>query len=191
MTQTRSACVAFCVVFILGLFESISAGASIPSLEWDPNPESYVAGYNVYSGEKSRTYTRIIDVGLQTSLPLTNLTPGVTYYFAVTAYDSNRLESPFSDEVFYTPRVNGTNASIIPFTLAVSEGSTAIQFTGFAGKVCRVVASSDLVQWEEIYTVTMTQNESIEYLDGESRSRSYRFYRIVATAAPVSGTIVY
>jgi hypothetical protein len=189
MTQTRSSCIAICVSFF-GVFSAlVSAKAGVPSLEWDPNPEPYVAGYNVYVGEKSRTYTRIVDVGLQTSLPLTNLNPGVTHYFAVTAYDSNRLESPFSDEVSYTPRVDGTNASNIPLMLTLSEGGAVIHFAGVAGQVARIVASSDLDVWEEIYNVTLSQERLVEYIDHDFSAYSTRFYRVVAVAAPSLQTI--
>src|SRR5688572_33479628 len=94
-----------------------------PTLEWDPNPEATIAGYNVYIGSSSRNYSRVIDVGLQTSIPLTNLTQGITSFFAVTAYDTERLESPFSDEVFYTPPVDGVSATVLPCTLTLANGA--------------------------------------------------------------------
>jgi hypothetical protein len=142
-----------------------------------------VAGYKVYFGEKSRTYTRTIDVGLQTIVPLTNLNPGVTHFIAVTAYDTNRLESPFSDEISYTPRVDGTNAMFVPFTLGMFPGAVKVQFIGGDGQLCRVVASSDLVQWEELHSVTLLGGTTVKYLDLDPESRPRRFYRVIATPA--------
>lgn len=69
-------------------------------LEWDANTETNLAGYRVYSGRQSRVYDSVLDVGNQTLAQLTTQ-PGTTYY-AVTAYDTDGLESDFSDEVFYT-----------------------------------------------------------------------------------------
>ncbi len=70
------------------------------TLEWDRNPETNVIGYRVYVGRVSRLYDSVLDIGNQiiTQVPTS---PGTTY-FAVTAYDSDGLESDFSEEVFYT-----------------------------------------------------------------------------------------
>jgi hypothetical protein len=69
-------------------------------LAWDPNPpEDGVAGYVVYYGKASGRYTWTVDVGNATTCTLTGLTPEVTYYIAVTAYDEFDNESDFSDEV--------------------------------------------------------------------------------------------
>lgn len=47
-------------------------------------------------------YTVRVDVGNRTSCTLTNLTPGVTYYFVATAYAADGQESLPSNEVSYT-----------------------------------------------------------------------------------------
>jgi hypothetical protein len=72
------------------------------TLAWDPSPDSSVAGYRLYDGVTSGTYTNVIDVGNATSATVTNLVRGVTYFFAVRAYDTNGQESVLSDEVSYT-----------------------------------------------------------------------------------------
>ena len=69
-------------------------------LGWDPKTDPDLAGYGVYYGTASRTYGAPINVGNVTSYALTGLTPGVTYYFAVTAYDTAYNESGFSNEVY-------------------------------------------------------------------------------------------
>ncbi|HTD68060.1 MAG TPA: hypothetical protein VK846_16165 [Candidatus Limnocylindria bacterium] len=71
-------------------------------LEWDANPESSIAGYRVYIGLQSRQYDTNHEVGLATQMPLPPLEPCRTYYFAVTAYDGDGIESEFSEEVTYT-----------------------------------------------------------------------------------------
>jgi hypothetical protein len=80
---------------------------------WDYNTEKDVAGYNVYYGYSlSGKYTLIgstqndsyIDYGAKN---------GVTYYYAVRAYDYNGNESDFSkNEVYDTPRPEGFNQAI-------------------------------------------------------------------------------
>jgi hypothetical protein len=190
MTQTQPTCKAL-IFFLFAAFLSFTkALAAVPSLEWDPNPEPYVIGYNVYVGEKSRVYTRVIDVGPQTSVPLTNLNPGVTYFFAVTAYDTSRLESPFSDEVSYTPRVDGTNSFLIPFAMIMAEGNPVVRFPSIPEHICRVVASSDLSAWEEIHSVRVPDSRVIEYVDANPEVRAQRFFRVVAVPVPSATTLL-
>jgi len=69
------------------------------TLVWDRNPEPDIAGYNVYYGRASGEYARLVPVTDPTA------TIGVkgskTLYFAVTAYNTNGLESDFSEEVHW------------------------------------------------------------------------------------------
>jgi hypothetical protein len=71
------------------------------TLAWDPNSEPDLGGYIVYYGVRSRLYTNAINVGNVTTNTVTGLVEGVLYYFAVTAYNTNGLESDYSDEVTY------------------------------------------------------------------------------------------
>jgi hypothetical protein len=79
------------------------------TLAWDPSPSPDAAGYNVYYGVGSRTYTNKIDVGKATSVRISGLQPTTRYYFAATAYDIAGLESDFSPEVSYD-MPTGTNS---------------------------------------------------------------------------------
>lgn len=60
-----------------------------------------VAGYKVYYGTASKTYTSTINAGTATSYTVSNLPPG-TYYFVVTAYDASGNESTYSNEATKT-----------------------------------------------------------------------------------------
>jgi len=68
-------------------------------LAWDPNTEPDVAGYQIYYGTASRSYRYSIDLGNVTTYTIQGLTQGVTYYIALTAYDSADNESDYSNEV--------------------------------------------------------------------------------------------
>jgi hypothetical protein len=72
------------------------------TLEWDPNAETDLAGYRIHYGTASGNYTARKDVGNLVTCTVTDLTPGVTYYFAATAYNASGLESGYSNEVIYT-----------------------------------------------------------------------------------------
>lgn len=71
------------------------------TLAWDPNNESNIAGYKTHYGTISKNYTFSADVGLYESVTISGLKLGVTYYFAVTAYDADGNESNFSTEIAY------------------------------------------------------------------------------------------
>jgi len=69
------------------------------SLAWNASAGSNVAGYTIHYGTASGTYTVAVDVGNITICTLAGLQPGILYYFVAAAYDANRTESAFSNEV--------------------------------------------------------------------------------------------
>lgn len=75
-----------------------STGHSV-GLAWDAATDPTVVGYHVYWGQASRVYTNMVDVGMSTSLTVSNLTVGDVYYFAATTYNAAGLESQFSQEI--------------------------------------------------------------------------------------------
>src|SRR5215813_10282600 len=72
------------------------------TLAWDPSSGPSLAGYRVHDGAATRTYTQTLDVGNVTTATISNLQAGVTYYFAVTAYNTAGVESAYSNEVSFT-----------------------------------------------------------------------------------------
>ena len=89
---------------ILLPFSSTSFGAGV-ELSWDQNTEEELAGYYVYYGTSSQNYFEnsfklpkesLVETDGRVSyqFPI-DLTPGVTYYFAVTAYDILDYETDF------------------------------------------------------------------------------------------------
>lgn len=69
------------------------------TLAWDPNTEPDLAGYKIYIGYSSRQYSWALDVGNRTTGTLKNLEPETVYYITLTAYNSQGIESNFSNEV--------------------------------------------------------------------------------------------
>src|ERR1017187_9444097 len=90
------------LIIVLSLFSRPSTWAASVSLAWDPSPAPTVAGYELFYGLASGDYASSIDAGTNTSVTVPDLTPGVTYYFAILAYDSIQDESPFSSEIIYS-----------------------------------------------------------------------------------------
>ena len=77
---------------------SLSAYAADVSLAWDPSTSTDVVGYRVHYGSSSGSYGNFHTVGNQTTYTVSNLSNG-TYYFAVTAFDTEGNESTYSNEV--------------------------------------------------------------------------------------------
>lgn len=70
------------------------------TLAWDPSPGTdVITNYNLYYGVASAAYTNVVSLGTNTSVSISNLVDGATYYFAATAVDTNGLESDYSTEV--------------------------------------------------------------------------------------------
>ncbi|MEW6571242.1 MAG: SBBP repeat-containing protein [Nitrospirota bacterium] len=73
-----------------------------PTTNADGTPLTDLSGYNVYYGTSSLVYNQVVNVGNATTHTVNNLESGLTYYFAVTAYDSSGNESQYSNEVSKT-----------------------------------------------------------------------------------------
>ena len=69
------------------------------TLTWNASMDSDLRGYKVYYGTVSRDYDVSMDVGNWTSCTIANLQEGKTYYFTVTAYNTELSESGYSNEV--------------------------------------------------------------------------------------------
>lgn len=72
------------------------------TLGWQASTDPSVVGYDLYYGTVSGQYNHKIPITSGTSVTVSNLIEGVTYYFVVTAYSSSGLESVPSNEVSYT-----------------------------------------------------------------------------------------
>jgi hypothetical protein len=166
---------------------NFSALASAPtpqgslSLAWDPSPDLSVVGYRFYLGITSEIYTNVIDVGDQTSITISNLVPGATYFFAVTAYDVTGLESAFSGEIAYSV----PSSALLPPTSVLCSGLTRntlgqMTVTGTAppGWVYDVWASQDLLSWLLIGTVIVDAAGTFQLGDPLSDVIPTRYYRL-------------
>ena len=74
-----------------------------PTEHTDGTPLTNLSGYDIHYGTSSGNYTQTINVsnpGIATYV-VDNLTPG-TYYFSITAVNSQGAESPLSSEVSTT-----------------------------------------------------------------------------------------
>jgi hypothetical protein len=86
---------------------------------WYPNQENDLDGYIIYSNlEESGTYTEIATVDRNaTSYVDKDVDNGVTYYYAVSAFDFDGNESDLSPVVDDTPRPSGKNVRLEDYFL--------------------------------------------------------------------------
>ena len=111
------------LIIILSLFSRATTRAASVSLAWNPSQTSTVLGYEVHYGITGSHTSSNVNVGTNTSVTVSNLTPGVTYFFVVLAYNSSG-QSPLSNQILYSipPLPLITSA---PLAQAVMAGSTA------------------------------------------------------------------
>ncbi len=128
-------------LFIFGCYITLLAanpvlGETSVKLNWDPNQESDLAGYEVFRGTTSGQYGAPQDVGLKTEFITSNLDPAKIHYFVVRAYDQAGNKSVPSDEVFksFFQNGGGTGGSFPPPMAEPAPGttltSTSITFKG-------------------------------------------------------------
>ena len=150
----------FSLILFLSLFPVQSAQAGQVTLAWDPNSEPDLAGYEIYYGTASRNYSFHIDVGNVTTYTLTGLQPGVTYYFAATAYNAQGLESDYSNEVVYTVPQCSYTLSPNSASFPASGGSGSISVNTQSG--CNL-NTGESPSWISILSGSVTGSGTATY----------------------------
>lgn len=105
-------------------FTALATTSSV-TLAWNSSTDSTVAGYNIYYGGASYTYTNKISVGNATSVNISGLLQGQTYYFAATTYSGSGAESAFSGELAYLVPVKTPIANQPPTLNAINNRTIA------------------------------------------------------------------
>ena len=177
----------------------LSATAPSIDLIWNANPEPELVGYKVYYGTTSGVYTQSVDIGNQTTATLTNLSVGVTYFSVVTAYDAERLESPPSVEISFTPVAPPPPPTVTLETLTppdnnpfpesetaplmsdhspLPSGECRFTITAPAGQTLEIYATADLLNWTQVATST-NPSGMLRVTDHQSANGLQRFYQVV------------
>lgn len=177
--------------------------ATTPSINliWNANPEPELTGYKVYYGTTSGVYTQSVDIGNQTTATLTNLSVGVTYFSVVTAYDAQRLESPPSVEISFTPVAlppppaptvtletltppdnnpfpESETAPLISDHAPLPSGECRFTITAPAGQTLDIYATADLLNWTQVATSTNPSGR-LRVTDHQAADGIQRFYQVL------------
>jgi hypothetical protein len=123
LTQKRTALFRFFLGGAVALMQFSAVASQSVTLTWNPSVNTNVAGYKIYYGAASLTYTNSITVGNVTNTTVTGLADDTTYFFAATTYDSTGAESEFSNEASY--QTGGTNVNVV--STNSTSGSIASQ----------------------------------------------------------------
>ena len=88
-------------------------------IEWYPNGEYDLAGYQVWRGRDDTNFDLLAEVSENATRYIdTTVRNGVTYYYAVSAYDVDGNESELSPEnAWDTPRPEGQNITLSDYTI--------------------------------------------------------------------------
>jgi hypothetical protein len=115
------------LTLLFALSIATQAAAASLTLAWDPPTDRKTAGYLVFYGTVPGLYAGRIDVGLVTERRVDGLVEGVTYYFAVRAYDSSGRLSGLSAMVAGKPGASGgvPGGGSVPSSYGKWPGGTA------------------------------------------------------------------
>jgi len=165
-----------------------SPATTAVTLAWNPSSDPAITGYYLYEGVASHTYTNKINAGAAACVTLSNLVPNVTYYFAVTQYSANGMESPTSSELSYTVPLVAT-AVKLQMTVAPAKQVT-LAGTGTPGAVYNVQASQNLSNWTTIGSATINASGSLLFTNAATLTNSRCFYRLQLTSTNYIAPVV-
>jgi Fibronectin type III domain len=160
------------MLFLLLLPRPVLAlpGAYTVTLTWDASPSPGVTGYRVYYGVGSGNYTNSVVAGNVTTNTVSGLSSGVAYFFAVTAFNTIGLESPFSNEISFIP---GPRVQV----RVTPSGQAVLTVKGLNGHNYDIQVTPDLKTWTVIGTVTVGAGGSANFTNSNAGSFSRRYYR--------------
>ncbi|MGO8838670.1 MAG: fibronectin type III domain-containing protein [Limisphaerales bacterium] len=129
--------------------------SSSVTLAWSPGTDPNIAGYNIYYGGASGTYTNKLSVGDVTSATISGLVEGKTYYFAATTYSATGLESPFSSEISYQVPPNQPPTLDAISNLSINENA-GLQTVGLSG-----ISSGAITESQKLTVTAASSNPGL------------------------------
>lgn len=176
----------------------IAGAANSVTLAWNPNSETNLAGYRLYWGTATRVYsgtntvgttiiTNVVGTNVIRSVQnvVSNLVVGRRYYFAVTAFTEDGLESDYSNEVDYGFRPGAPTM----LRMTGSTNQTAAIWIDSVNIQTTVEWSPDMQSWKGWAQVkTLDASAPVKdaiFLTGVSPDTA-RFWRAVGDSTPVT-----
>jgi Putative Ig domain/Bacterial Ig domain len=98
------------IAALMSILVATQADAAAITIAWDRNNDGVTAGYYVYYGTQSGSYSGYVDVGGSTTAIINTPDSTTPYYFAVQAYSSSGDRSQYSAEVVWQPATPAAQA---------------------------------------------------------------------------------
>jgi hypothetical protein len=133
--------------------------AQTVTLTWNASPSASIAGYRIYYGTGSRAYGFVTNAGLALTQTVVLPNPG-RWFFAVTAYDTNGLESVYSNEVEWEAK----------------PGAPALHGEAFVRLAPVIERSTNQVDWSSV-------TGAPTFLPATNRTEFFRAQRLVVEDA--------
>lgn len=165
-------CAGVAVSAIISIASAANPAPSSVTLAWDPSPDPAVTGYRVHYGVVVGQYTNSLAVGNATATTVAGLVNGVTYYFAITAYDASGVQSQFSNEISYQVAFSQLRISALP------GQEVRLTVAGQVGHSYDIEATQDFTTWAVVGAVTAGASGSVDFIDENAASFPQRFYRL-------------
>jgi hypothetical protein len=148
---------------IIALFLTAgSSEANTLALQWDAPTDGVTAGYVVWYGTSSASYSSSIDVGLVTTSAVEGLAGGTAYYFVVQTYNAQREFSAFSNELIaatlLAPPTNFVATVRDQQFVDLSWQAPAGAVSGYGIQIGTTPGASDVATLPTSATTTLTIN---------------------------------
>lgn len=151
-------------------------GASV-TFGWTSNTDP-VAGYKIHYGPASRTYNQVLDARNATSGTVSNLIAGNRYFFALTAYNPQGLESDYSTELTYFVPTNTAPTGPFRLTIAITPSrQRVLTLTGPTNRSYSIETGTNLTAWMNLGTVSVGTSGSASLVDTNPPAQPRRYYR--------------
>lgn len=162
-----------------------TAGNHSVSLDWADNIDPDLASYTVYRSTTSGSnYAAVVSGITPSSYTDNDVTNGTTYYYAVTATDTNANESAYSAEASATPGVPVpivVSATMPGVTVANATGSTfatSAPFNMAGGNAVALLFTGEIGSGDTISATFAGQPMTVGVTTALSFQKSYIFYLI-------------
>jgi hypothetical protein len=146
------------------------------TLAWDASPSTNIAGYKIYYGTNSGSYTQVVSAGPATQRAIAGLTPGTSYFFAATACDDTGLESDYSNEIPFTAPAARPDVSLPELSLLRTGTNSILQWpTNYPGYTLQS-SSSPAGGWTDLASSPSVSGSAYTYTHTASAAQQY--YRL-------------
>jgi hypothetical protein len=154
------------------------------SLTWNASSAPNVAGYNIYYGSGSHQYTNMLAVGAVTNTVISNLTEGVTYFFAAKTCDCTGKESDFSNEAIFCGITTFPGVFVTQAVLPTNSTGDSMTFclTSNAPPGAVINTTNGVFGWDPDVSYASTTNEiTVLITDNNTSSTSAEVLLVVVT----------